>query len=239
MQLNKYLALCGVASRRKANLTIMQGRVAVNHGVVKELGRVVQPGRDEISLNGQRLEHPCWYSYILLNKPGDVLTAAEDSRGRKTVLDLVKINVRVFPVGRLDYDTEGVLLLTNDGDLAYRLTHPRFEIKKVYEAWVEGVVKEGTLRQLKRGIWINEGVFVSGATRILDIKPDKTLIEIQIHEGKKRQIKRMLKAVGHPVIYLRRSCFAGLAVDGLEKGAWRELTSDEVEMLYQSVGLTR
>jgi len=237
MQLNKYLAFCGVASRRKANLTIAQGRVLVNNEVVQEFGRVVDPERDAIFLDGQRLKPPQHYRYILMNKPGGVITAAADYRGRKTVLDLVSVDERVFPVGRLDYDTVGVLLLTNDGELAYRLTHPKYEVEKVYEAWVEGRVKKSALQKLAEGIVLNGGVSVKGKAEILTQKDGQTLVEIRIHEGKKRQIKRMLKAVGHPVVCLKRTRFAGLTVNGLEEGEWRELTKGEVEKLYRNVGL--
>lgn len=239
IQLNKYIALCGVTSRRKANIPIVQGRVRVNDEVVQELGHAVDPEKDYIFLDGQRLKLPRRYRYILMNKPRGVITAAVDGRGRKTVMDLIRSDERVFPVGRLDYDTEGVLLITNDGELAYRLTHPKFEMEKVYEAWVEGQVKEITLRKLARGVVLNGGVSVRGEASILDQKGEKTLVEISVHEGKKRQIKRMMKFVEHPVIYLRRTRFAGLTVNGLNAGEWRELTREEVERLYRETGLVR
>jgi len=154
-------------------------------------------------------------------------------------MELINVDERIFPVGRLDYDTEGVLLLTNDGDLANRLAHPRYEVEKVYEAWVEGKMKSSALEKLDKGVEIDEGVVVQGEASVLKKEDGKTLVEIRIHEGKKRQIKRMMKAVGYPVLYLKRVCFAGLRVDEITKGAWRHLTESEVDFLYQLVKLER
>jgi pseudouridine synthase len=239
MQLNKFLASCGAASRRKANQAICEGRVMVNGCRVETLGRVVDPRSDEVSLDGQFLTLPAVHRYVLLNKPSSVLTTSVDDRGRRTVLDLVPMDVRLFPVGRLDYDTEGVLLLTNDGDLAYRLTHPKFGVEKVYEAWVEGRVQERTLLTLSKGVSIDSDVVVRGEVKILERENDGTLLEIRVHEGKKRQIKRMMKAAGHPVSRLTRTCFAGLTVRDLDRGRWRYLTEKEVERLYRLTGLER
>ena len=239
MQLSRYLALCGVASRRKANLIILQGRVVVNGKVVEELGWVVEPERDAVLLDSRRLALPRAYRYILLHKPSGVITTVVDRRGRKTVLDLVDVDERVYPVGRLDYDTEGVLLLTNDGELAYRLAHPRYGVTKVYEAWVEGRVSEKDVRRLEEGVVLKGSVVVKGEASILDREAGRTLVELRVHEGRKRQIKRMLKAVGHPVVCLKRTLFAELTVDGLERGAWRDLTESEVESLYALTALER
>ncbi len=237
MQLNKYLALCGVASRRKASQPILQGRVFVNDDCVRELGRVVDPQKDRIFLDGHRLECPEQYCYILMNKPAGVITAVTDDRGRKTVVDLIGSDARVFPVGRLDYDTEGALLLTNDGELAYRLAHPKFEIDKVYQAWVEGHVQEDTIQKLGQGVFIDKGVKVSGEVSVLERKTNRTRLEIRIHQGKKRQVKRMMKSVGHAVLHLERIWFAGLEVNDLDRGQWRELTAQEVDTLYRITGL--
>lgn len=239
MQLNRYLASCGIASRRKANVAILEGRVAVNGKTVDTLGRVVDPGTDRITLDGRGIELPAAHRYVLLHKPAGVITSAVDGRRRPTVLDVVGAKERLFPVGRLDLDTVGVLLLTDDGDLAYRLAHPRFEVEKVYEAWVSGTVGRGAMESLALGIVIQEGVTVSGDSRILAVEAERTLVEIRLHEGKKRQVKRMMKAVGHPVLHLKRTVFAGLTVDGLRPGDWRDLTEGEVEGLYRMTGLTR
>jgi len=237
MQLNRYLALCGVAARRKANEFIVQGRISVNHERVQKLGRVVNVENDEICLDGCRLKLPGKIYYILLNKPGGYLTTARDPRGRKIVMDLVNVKERIFPVGRLDYDTEGVLLLTNDGDLAYRLAHPKYEMEKVYEAWVEGKVTGEALKILRSGVPLNNGFEVRGEAAILKRESDQTLVEIKIHEGRKRQIKRMMKYVRHPVLFLKRTRFAGLTANGLQIGDWRELTSTEIKDLYNKTGL--
>jgi len=239
MQLNKYLALCGVASRRKSVIPIMEGRVCVNDEVVAEVGHTIDPEKDLVTLDGQKLDPPQCHVYVLLHKPASTLTTAKDERGRKTVMELINVDERIFPVGRLDYDTEGVLLLTNDGDLANRLAHPRYEVEKVYEAWVEGKMKSSALEELDKGVEIDEGVFVQGEASVLKKEDGKTLGEIRIQEGKKRQIKRMMKAVGYPVLYLKRVCFAGLRVDEITKGAWRHLTESEVDFLYQLVKLER
>ena len=192
---------------------------------------------DIIELDSKRLFLPDTFRYILLNKPGGVITSMIDSRGRKTVIDLVRTKERLFPVGRLDYDTEGVLLLMNDGELTYRLTHPKFEVEKVYAAWVEGKVLSDAISMLKQGVTLNGNVHVRGEARILRRQSGKTLVEIRIHEGKKRQIKRMMKCVGHPVLQLNRISFAGIRCDGLETGQWRDLKEQEVHHLYDVVGL--
>jgi pseudouridine synthase len=239
MQLNRYLALCGVASRRKANDLIEQGRVRINGKIHRKKGCLIQEGEDIVELDSQRLTLPHTFRYILLNKPGGVITSMTDSRGRDTVIDLVDTEERVVPVGRLDYDTEGVLLLTNDGELTYRLTHPKFEVDKVYHAWVEGRVLSDAIDELSRGVVLNGGIRVRGEAQILREESERTLIEIRVHEGKKRQIKRMMKGVGHPVVELVRISFAGIRCDGLAKGKWRDLSESEIDHLYGSVGLTR
>ncbi len=211
--------------------------MCINGEVVQELGRIVDPEKDTVFLDGRRLKPPRQYKYILMNKPGNVLTAVIDRRGRKTVLDLIETDERVFPVGRLDYDTVGVLLFTNDGELAYRLTHPRYEVEKVYEAWVEGRVTKSALQKLAEGIVLNGGVKVNGEAEILTQKDGQTLVEIRIHEGKKRQVKRMMKAIGHPVSYLKRTHFASLTTDDLKEGEWRELNKGEVKTLYRETEL--
>lgn len=239
MQLNKYLAVCGAASRRKANDLIDQGRVKVNGEIVRERGRTVQEGEDIVELDTERLTIPATLHYVLLNKPASVITAVTDPHGRRTVIDLVESEERIFPVGRLDYDTEGVLILTNDGSLTYRLTHPKYGVEKVYEAWVEGLVAPDALVAIERGVPLNGDVRVSGKARIIRKESARTLIEIRIHEGKKRQIKRMMKFVGHPVLKLRRTRFAGIGCGDLGVGDWRELSEEEVVHLYNAVGLTK
>jgi 23S rRNA pseudouridine2605 synthase len=224
MRLNAYLARTGVASRRGADDLIKAGRVRVN-GEPGELNTFVGKG-DVVELDGRRLE-PQRLAYVLLHKPADVVTTARDPHGRPTVVGLVKHVARVVPVGRLDADTTGALLLTNDGELAHRLAHPRYEVDKVYEAEVEGEPDDDTLRRLAEGIELEDGATAPARVRRLD----PTRVELTIHEGRKHQVKRMLEAIGHPVRHLHRSRYAGLTVEGLGPGEWRELSDDEVAAL--------
>src|SRR3954471_15119611 len=224
MRLNAYLARTGVASRRGADELIKRGRVRVN-GVTGELNTFVNEG-DVVDLDG-RLLLPQRVAYVLLHKPAGVVTTASDPHGRPTVVDLVEHESRVVPVGRLDADTTGALLLTNDGDLAHRLAHPRYEVEKVYEAEVEGEPSDEALSRLERGIELDDGASAPAKERRLG--PSR--VELAIHEGRKHQVKRMLAAVGHPVTRLHRSRYAGLTLDGLEPSAWRELEPGEVARL--------
>jgi 23S rRNA pseudouridine2605 synthase len=237
MQLNKFLALCGAASRRKANDLIARRRVTVNGKSVERLGVTVDPETDFIQLDGKTLRAPRRFRYVLLNKPAEALSTVRDVRGRKTVLDLVESPKGLFPVGRLDLDTDGVLLLTNDGGLAFRLTHPKFEIDKVYEAWVAGAVGPEHIQKLRAGVTIEPGATVSGDTRVIVRKPDKTLVEVRVHEGKKRQVKLMFRALGFYVIRLTRTRFAGLTTRGLKLGESRALRPEEVRKLYRMTGI--
>ena len=224
MRLNAYLARAGVASRRKADDLIKAGRVTVN-GEPGQLNTFVQQ-RDVVQVDGRRVEKQ-QLAYLLLNKPRDTVTTASDPQGRKTVVELVPQETRVVPVGRLDVDTTGALLLTNDGELAHRLAHPRYGVEKAYVVEVEGEPSDATLEQLRAGVELDDGPTAPAKVRRLT----KNVIELTIHEGRNRQVKRMLEAVGHPVTRLHRSEYAGLNVDGLEPGRWRELTSGEVERL--------
>jgi 23S rRNA pseudouridine2605 synthase len=229
MRLNAYLARTGVASRRGADELIKTGRVRVN-GVRGELNTFVEEG-DVVDLDG-RLLVPQQLAYVLLHKPPGVVTTARDPHGRPTVVGLVRHEARVVPVGRLDADTTGALLLTNDGELAHRLAHPRYEVDKIYEAEVEGRPSDEALASLAAGVELDDGRTAPARARRL--APSR--VELAVHEGRKHQVKRMLEAVGHPVRRLHRSRYAGLTVEGLEPGAWRELTADEVAALR---GLTR
>src|SRR3954464_6666678 len=224
MRLNAWLARAGVASRRGADELIKAGRVRVN-GDPGRLNTFVE-SRDEVTLDGRRLELQ-QLTYVLLHKPAGVVTTARDPRGRRTVVDLVDHPARVVPVGRLDADTTGALLLTNDGELAHRLAHPRYEVEKVYEAQVEGDPSDEALAQLRAGIELDDGP--TSPAQVVRLSPG--LVELAIHEGRKHQVKRMLAAVGHPVTRLHRSRYAGLTLEGLEPGAWRELEPSEVARL--------
>jgi 23S rRNA pseudouridine2605 synthase len=226
MRLNAYLARAGVASRRGAEELIRAGRVRVN-GEVAGLATFVEP-RDTVEVDGRPIE-PEPLTYVLLHKPAGVVTTARDPQGRATVVGLVGHERRVVPVGRLDADTTGALLLTNDGPLAHRLMHPRYEVDKVYEAEVEGEPSDETLAQLAEGVELDDGR--TAPARVRRLGP--SLVELTIHEGRKHQVKRMLQAVGHPVRRLHRNRYAGLTLDGLAPGEWRELTSDEVKRLKE------
>jgi 23S rRNA pseudouridine2605 synthase len=224
MRLNAYLARAGIASRRGAEELIRAGRVRVN-GKVAGLATFVEP-RDAVQVDGNPVE-PQPPAYVLLHKPAGVVTTARDPRGRPTVVGLVGHERRVVPVGRLDADTTGALLLTNDGPLAHRLMHPRYEVDKVYEADVEGEPDEDDLRSLREGVKLEDGR--TSPARVELIGPSR--VRLTIHEGRKHQVKRMLEAVGHPVRRLHRSSYAGLTLDGLEPGEWRELKAEEVKRL--------
>ncbi len=230
MRLNAYLARAGVASRRGADELIKAGRVTVN-GARGELNTFVG-GADDVRVDGrvigaQRLRH------VLLNKPRGTITTARDPEGRPTVVDLVGGEVRVVPVGRLDRDTTGVLLLTNDGALAHRLAHPRYGVEKTYVADVEGEPADDVLRRLAEGVELDDGG--TAPARVRRLGPSQ--LELVLHEGRNRQARRMLEAVGHPVAKLRRSRYAGLGPGRLRPGQWRDLTSAEVASLRRLVGL--
>ncbi len=224
MRLNAYLARAGVASRRKADELIKAGRVQVN-GEAGELNTFVQSA-DRVEVDGKPVaKQPL--AYVLLHKPAGVVTTARDPGGRPTVVGLVPADPRVVPVGRLDADTTGALLLTNDGDLAHRLAHPRYEVAKVYIADVVGEPTDETLAALSEGVELGDGR--TAPARVRRLGPSR--LELTLHEGRKHQVKRMCEAVGHPVVRLRRSSYAGLTVSDLKPGAWRELSPAEVEKL--------
>jgi 23S rRNA pseudouridine2605 synthase len=224
MRLNAYLARAGVASRRGAEELIRAGRVRVN-GDVAGLSTFVEPS-DWVELDGRPLAlEPL--AYVLLHKPAGVVTTASDPHGRPTVVELVDLPQRVVPVGRLDADTTGALLLTNDGPLAHRLAHPRYEVDKVYEAEVEGEPDDDALRRLSEGVELDDGLTAPAVARRLG--PSR--LELTLHEGRKHQVKRMCDAVGHPVKRLHRRGYAGLTLEGVAEGAWRELTPAEVAAL--------
>jgi 23S rRNA pseudouridine2605 synthase len=224
VRLNAYLARAGIASRRGAEELIRAGRVTVN-GEVVGLATFVE-GEDRVEVDGAEVA-PEPLTYVLLHKPAGVVTTASDPHGRPTVVGLVGHERRVVPVGRLDADTTGVLLLTNDGTLAHRLMHPRYEVDKVYLVDVEGMPDEAVLSRLAEGVELEDGV--TAPARVRRLAPSS--LEVTLHEGRTHQVKRMLAAVGHPVTRLHRSSYAGLTADGLEPGEWRELSADELVRL--------
>jgi 23S rRNA pseudouridine2605 synthase len=228
MRLNAFLARAGFASRRRADELIKAGRVTVN-GEPGQLNTVVG-SRDRVEVDGQRVERQR-LRYVLLHKPVGVVTTARDPQGRSTVVELVPGEPRVVPVGRLDADTTGALLLTNDGRLAHRLAHPRYGVEKTYVAEIEGDADEKALRRLSDGIELDDGATAPARARRLG--PGR--VELVLHEGRKHQVKRMLAAVGYPVTQLHRNAYAGLTLQGLEPGACRELEPSEVDQLRRAV----
>jgi 23S rRNA pseudouridine2605 synthase len=224
MRLNAFLARAGVASRRRADELIKAGRVTVN-GEPGQLNTVVGT-HDQVEVDGEKVARQR-LRYVLLHKPAGVVTTARDPQGRPTVVELVPDEPRVVPVGRLDVNTTGALLLTNDGRLAHRLAHPRFGVEKTYVAEVDADPDEGALRRLRDGLELDDGPTAPARARRLG----RGQVELVLHEGRKHQVKRMLAAVGHPVTHLHRSAYAGLTVEGLEPGECRELEPSEVDRL--------
>ena len=234
-RLQKTLARVGFGSRRVCEELIADGRVAVN-GEVAELGRRVDPDSDRVEVDGIPVGVRPDLVYYLLNKPAGVVTTARDPQGRPTVVDLVPVDPRVFPVGRLDFETEGLLLLTNDGELAHGLTHPSRGVPKVYLAQLDGTPNPAALRRLETGVDLEDGRTAPARARVAQSVPGGSAVEISVHEGKNRQVRRMLEAVGHPVRRLVRIRFGPIVDHGLRPGQWRPLTHDEVRSLYAALG---
>ncbi len=234
-RLSKLIATAGVISRRKAAALVRSGRVRVDGEVVREPGAEVDPDSSRVEVDG-RLVTVRPRRYIMLNKPRGPLSTTTDYRGRPTVLDLLPGTAeRLYPAGRLDADTEGLLLITNDGDLTYRLTHPRYGVEKVYEAEVKGRPSRATLKKLEGGMMLEEGPTGPARIRVLRSGTDESLVEITVHAGRKRMVRRMLAAVGHPVIALRRTRVGSLTLGNLRPGQWRELTQQELAALGAAI----
>ncbi len=232
IRLQKYLAECGIASRRKCEEFIEDGRVTIN-GRIAELGNKINPESDKIELDGKLVKQDKKeYTYILLNKPIGVVTTAEDQFERETVLDLVKVKTRVVPVGRLDMYTSGALILTDDGDFIYKVTHPKHEINKTYTVTLVGSISNEDVEKLRQGVEIEGGYITKPAkARIMKIDETKNIsrVEITIHEGKNRQVRKMCEAIGKKVLALHRAKIGNLGVKDLKLGTWRYMTKKEVE----------
>lgn len=236
MRLQKYLASCGVASRRKCEELILNGKIEVNGSTVFELGTKVNPDKDEVKYNGKVVKLEDEKIYILLNKPIGYVTTAKEQFGRDMVLDLVKVNKRIVPVGRLDMYTSGALILTNDGDFVNKLTHPSHEIDKTYNVTLKGIVSKEEIEKLQNGVEIDDGYVTKPAkVKILKIDEEKKIsrIQITIHEGKNRQVRKMCEAVGKRVLALHRCKIGTLDVKDLKLGEWRYLSKREVESFNQ------
>jgi 23S rRNA pseudouridine2605 synthase len=240
-RLQKALARAGVASRRAAEAMIVAGRVRVNDRVVTELGTKVDPAHDEIRVDGRRVQVTSPEAqekvYFLLNKPAGFLTTTKDDRGRKTVMDLVAgaSQARIYPVGRLDFDAEGALLLTNDGELANLLTHPRYHVPKTYMAKVKGVPTEDKLNKLRKGIYLEDGPTKPAHVEIVERAKVNTWVEITVTEGRNRLIKRMFWRIQHPVLKLVRTRFGALDTERLRLGEYRELSRKELAALREFI----
>ena len=232
-RLQKYLANAGIASRRKAEELITSGKVSVNGKVVTELGTKINPKVDKVVYNGKEVKERDNYIYILLNKPIGYVTTAKDQFGRDSIMDLVKVKERVVPVGRLDMYTSGAILLTNDGDFVYKVTHPKHEIEKTYTVTIKGIVTNDEIEKLRKGIRIEDYITKEAKVKILKIDEEKrkSRLEITIHEGKNRQVRKMCEAVGHKVVALHRSKIAGIGVKDLPLGKWRYLSKEEVNKI--------
>ncbi|WP_211745069.1 pseudouridine synthase [Paenibacillus sp. Marseille-Q4541] len=235
-RLQKIIAQAGIASRRKSEELILSGKVELNGEVVTELGTKADPDEDIITVNGRPIRSEKKI-YVMLNKPKGVITSASDPEGRKIVSDYLKgIKERVYPVGRLDYDTEGLLLLTNDGEFAHLLTHPKHHVPKTYLATVKGVPHGTALDQLRKGIMLEDGMTHPAEVEYKDVDTDnkEAVIMITIHEGRNRQVRRMFEAINHPVTRLKRVSFGGLLLQNLKRGLYRHLTKEEINNLMQS-----
>ncbi len=238
IRLSKYLSLCGVTSRRGAQKLVEEGRVTINDHTVEEIGTIVDEEKDVVKVDGTEVTPVTEKVYVVLNKPRHVMTTLHDPFRRKTVLYYLKtLPQRVYPVGRLDFDTEGVIILCNDGDLTYRLAHPRYNVKKIYEATVSGIFRRADAMRIRRGIRLEDGAIGRAEVEVIRYKKGNTRIRLTMNEGRKREIKQLCKAVGHPVKSLRRVEFGGISVQGLLPGKWRFLTEKEVAHLKGLVGL--
>lgn len=232
MRLQKYIARCGVASRRAAEMLIREGRVAVDGQVVTDMGHLVT-GKEQISVDNKGIVPEENKVYLLLHKPEGYVCTVRDPQGRPTVLSLVSgLSERVYPVGRLDWDSSGLLLLTNDGDFAYRLTHPRHEISKCYLALVDGVPSGHELNALRRGVMIDGRPTAPAKVWCTPLNPEVSEMEIVIHEGRNRQVRRMCEAVGHPVRALKRIAVGNLVLGDLPEGVWRHMTEADLAQIF-------
>jgi pseudouridine synthase len=233
MRLQKYMAICGVASRRRSEELIAEGKVMVNHEVITQMGWDIDPERDVVFFEGKEIKPEEKKRYILLYKPRGVVTTSRDPQGRKTVLSFFRdIPERIFAVGRLDYDTEGLLILTNDGSLAYRLTHPKNEVEKTYKVWVKGLPSKEQISQLERGVLLDGRKTAPAKLVLLQGNKNQSIFRMKIYEGRNRQIRRMFQKIHHPVKALRREAIGTLGLGDLGPGQWRHLSSDEIKYLY-------
>ncbi len=230
IRLNKYLADCGVGSRRKCDQFILDGKVSVNGSTESRLGIKIDENTDSVKFNEKLLKPAQYFEYVILNKPKGYVTTASDEKGRKTVLELVNSGMRLFPVGRLDIDTNGLLLLTNDGDVTYKLTHPKFEVNKIYDARLDRDLALADKKTLESGIDLEEGK-TSECTIEFPAQGDRSRVKMTLHQGWRRQVRRMFAKLDYKVLILKRVGLAFLDLRGLKSGTSRRLTAKEVEQL--------
>ncbi|WP_411167624.1 pseudouridine synthase [Clostridium sp. MB05] len=236
-RLQKYMARCGVASRRKCEEIILEGKVKVNDKIVTELGVKINCEIDKVFYNGKIITPEENKVYIMLNKPEGYITSVKDEKGRKTILDIVKVNERIYPIGRLDYDSSGLILLTNDGDIYNKIIHPRVEVQKKYIALCRGIFSNEEIKRFENGVDIGGYITSDAKLKVIDKEKDKrtnefnSLVEIIIHEGKNRQIRKMCSALGHEVISLKRVAIGNIKLGYLKRGEWRNLTKEELNYI--------
>lgn len=231
IRIQKFLADSGIASRRKAEIFIEEGKIKVNGAVVTELGLKIDENKDVVLFNNKEVKKTEKLEYLMLHKPKGYITTVKDQFGRKSIMELIDTNNRLFPVGRLDYDTSGLLIITNDGDLTYKLTHPKHNVEKTYVALVKGIPSKDKLEQLRKGVKLEEFITAPAKVKIIETIGPNALLEMKIREGKNRQVRRMCEAVGHFVIELKRTAMGEIVLSDIKEGAYRPLSKEEVAYL--------
>lgn len=231
VRLNKYIADCGIAARRKADELILHNKIMVNQKLINEPGFKINPDKDIVLMDGNEIKLESKRVYILLNKPVGYVTTAKDQFGRKTVMDLIKTEYRVYPVGRLDYDTSGLLILTNDGQFANKLMHPKFKIDKTYIAEVQGIITNEELNRLRHGVIIDDVKTSPAKVEVIKEGGNSATLKIIIHEGRNRQVRKMCEAVGHKVKALQRISLGNISLGKLKLGQWRNMSISEIDYL--------
>jgi len=231
IRLNKFLASCGVASRRKSDMLIAEGKVMVNGKIVTEVGTSINEKKDKVICDGKELSLPSSFVYIKLNKPKGYICSASDEKGRKTIYDLIKTEERLFSIGRLDYDTEGLIILTNDGDFANKVGHPSFSLEKEYQVTVEGKILESELAVMRKGAVVDGERMPPAKVKIIGTEEKSTKLSVIINEGQNRQVRRMFEAIGKVIILLKRVRIGDVRLGGLSRGEYRDLRIEELNAL--------